>query len=139
MAEGNRVATDEEMAEDAIATATEATEFTKIAVDLDGRRYELEFNRTTVKRMEREGFSIDGIRTMPVTMVEKLVIGAFEMHHPSMTTAQRLAVWAALGGHDDDESTGEQGLVTALMQLYMAPVNALIADPTTPTGTWRLV
>lgn len=139
MAEGKRTATDEEMAEDAIATANERTEFTKIVVELDGKAYTLEFNRNVVKRMEREGFSIDGVRTMPATMIEKLVIGAFEMHHPSMTIAQRLAVWSGLGGRDDDEATGEQGLVTALMTLYMAPVNALIADPTTPTGTWTLV
>ena len=138
MAEGKRTATDEEMAEDAIATANERTEFTKIVVELDGKAYTLEFNRNVVKRMEREGFSIDGVRTMPATMIEKLVIGAFEMHHPSMSTAARLAVFDQLGGRDDDEETGADGLLSALTRIYMVPVNSLMADPTAPTGTWKL-
>lgn len=129
-----RVATDEEMAEDAIATATEATEFTKAVVTVDGRDYELTFTRAQVKRMERDGFNPASIDSTPATSIEALVVGAFEAKHPSMTRQQRLDVWAALGNKE-----GEDGLLAALVQLYMAPVNSLIADPTEATGTWKLV
>ena len=138
MDEGLRIATDEEMAEDAIATANDRTEYTKIEVEVGGQGYTLEFNRTVVKRMERNGFAIDNLRTMPTTTVEQLVVGAFEMHHPSMSTAARLAVFDQLGGRDDDEETGADGLLSALAHIYMVPVNSLMADPTAPTGTWKL-
>ena len=101
-----RVATDEEMVEDAIA-------------------------RAVVKRMEREGFVPASIDAMPATAMEALIKGAFEAKHPSMTAEQRLGVWMALGRKDE--------LINALMELYMAPINALIADPTEATGDWRLV
>ena len=138
MDEGFRVATEDEMAEDAIATANDRTAYTKIEVEVDGQRYTLEFNRTVVKRMERNGFFIDAMRTMPTTTIEQLVVGAFEMHHPSMSTAARLAVFEQLGGRDDDDETGDDGLLSALVRIYMVPVNSLMADPTAPTGTWRL-
>lgn len=126
-----RVATDEEMVEDAIATATEATEATAVEVELDGKAYTLTFTRTVVKRMEREGFVPASIDAMPATAMEALIKGAFEAKHPSMTAEQRLGVWMALGQKDE--------LINALMELYMAPINALIADPTEATGSWRLV
>lgn len=126
-----RVATDEEMVEDAIAAATEATEHSAVEVELDGKAYTLTFTRTVVKRMEREGFVPASIDAMPATAMEALIKGAFEAKHPSMTAEQRLGVWMALGRKDE--------LINALMELYMAPINALIADPTEATGDWRLV
>lgn len=126
-----RVATDEEMVEDAIAAATEATEHSAVEVELDGKAYTLTFTRTVVKRMEREGFVPASIDAMPATAMEALIKGAFEARHPSMTAEQRLGVWMALGRKDE--------LINALMELYMAPINALIADPTEATGDWRLV
>lgn len=126
-----RVATDEEMVEDAIAAATEATEHSAVEVELDGKAYTLTFTRAVVKRMEREGFVPASIDAMPATAMEALIKGAFEAKHPSMTAEQRLGVWMALGRKDE--------LINALMELYMAPINALIADPTEATGDWRLV
>lgn len=126
-----RVATDEEMVEDAIATATEATKHSAVEVELDGKSYTLTFTRAVVKRMEREGFVPASIDAMPATAMEALIKGAFEAKHPSMTAEQRLGVWMALGRKDE--------LINALMELYMAPINALIADPTEATGDWRLV
>lgn len=134
MADKERIATEEELAEDSIAVATDMVAFTRIDVDCDGERYTLEFNRSTVKRMEREGFDIDRIESAPVSTIESLVDGAFEMHHPSMPHAARMRVWDSLGGKG-----GEGGLVRALITLYMAPVNSLVADPTTSTATWKLV
>lgn len=132
-AERQRIATDEEMAEDAIATATEATEHTKVVVESGGREYVLEFSRETVKRMEAQGFDVDSIASAPMTTIEALVVGAFEMHHQSMSRAARLQVWSDLGG-----KSGEDGLVAVLARLYMVPVNSLVADPTEATATWRL-
>ena len=128
-----RIATEDEMAEDAIATATEATEFTKICVDAGGKKYVLEYSRAVVKAMEAGGFSVESAESMPVTMTETLVLGAFEMHHPAMTDEERLAVWAEL-----PKESGGQSLLQALVRLYMAPINSLMADPTTTTATWTL-
>lgn len=132
MAEAKRTATEQEMADDAIATANDRTEFTRVVVQWDGSEYVLEFNRTTVKRMEANGFDVSKLDAAPVTVAEELVVGAFEMHHPSMSRAARLMVWDALGG-----KVGDDGLFAALVQLYSVPVNSLMADPTTPTATWR--
>lgn len=128
-----RIATDEEMAEDAIATATEETRFTKVIVEVEGQRYELEFSRSVVKRMEAEGFDIGKVDTMPATMMEALVLNAFEMHHASLPKARRLWVWDQLSGKD-----GDDGLMNALVRLYMAPIRSLMADPTATTATWKL-
>lgn len=70
MAEGKlRVATDEEMAEDAIATATEATEHTKAVVVAGGREYVLTFTREVVRRMEAQGVDISVIWCTICTVV----------------------------------------------------------------------
>ena len=128
-----RIATEEEMAEDAIATATEATEFTRVNVEVEGRKYVLEYSRAVVKAMEASGFSVDSAESMPVTMTEALVLGAFEMHHPDMTEEERMDVWAKL-----PKEQGGRSLLQALVRLYMVPINSLMADPTTTTATWTL-
>ena len=131
MAEGKlRVATDEEMAEDAIATATEATEYTKAVVVAGGREYVLTFTREVVRRMEAQGFDVSRVDAMPATTIEDLIVGAFEAKHPSMSRAARMQVWEGL--------PRKRELFDALVQLYMAPVNSLVADPTEATGTWSL-
>lgn len=128
-----RLATEEEMAEDAIATATEQVEFTQAVVTVGGASYVLEFDRASVKRMEAEGLDVSEVDTKPVTVAERLIDGAFDMHHPRMTHEERMAVWEAM-----PNKVGEDGLLGVLVRLYMAPVNSLMADPTTPTGTWKL-
>lgn len=132
-----RVATDEEMAEDAIATATEKTEFTRVRAVVDGHEYVLEYSRAAVKQMERGGFNVDAIGSMPATMLEELIVGAFTKNHPRMSRRERLAVWEALGGKSDGQD-GSDGLISTLVKLYMVPVNSLMADPTTTTATWTV-
>lgn len=125
-----RVATDEEMAEDAIATATEETARTKAVLSVDGREYVLTFTREVVRRMEAQGFDVSHVEAMPVTTIEDLIVGSFEARQPSMSRAARLQVWDSLEDKRD--------LFDALVQLYMVPVNSLVADPTEATGTWSL-
>lgn len=100
--------------------------------DKDGNEYTLEFSRKTVETMERNGFSIDTDR--PNTMVDQLFRGAFQMHHRNMSPDKIRGIWAA--------QTAKDELLTALVQLYMEPLETLMAEPEGEAEnppTWKLV
>lgn len=72
------------MAKETIATEkqTEKDRVPKSVVltDADGNEYTLQFNRKTVKAMQRNGFVMDFDRLY--MCATDLIAGAFRMHHP---------------------------------------------------------
>lgn len=98
--------------------------------------YTLQFNRVTVKRMDRDGFRISQVDDSDligsVTAIERMVCGAFEMHHPQMSDDERIEVWSEMVP-DKDEA------MRMLMALYMAPITALTKNPTSARAKLRLV
>lgn len=60
----------------------------KITFTYDGKKYTLEFCRSSVRQMESAGFDIRSAESKPETFREDLFAGSFLMHHKS-TAANR--------------------------------------------------
>ena len=93
--------------------------FSKLVIkDKDGNRYELEFNSRVVKNMERRGCKID--TDYPVTMIDDLFLGAFQMHHKGGTPERAKEIWKFQKGKDE--------LLGILTKLYMKPLEDMMAE-----------
>ena len=94
-------------------------EFTFINLrDKEGNEYKLEFNARVVKNMERKGFKID--TDYPLTMIDDLFLGAFQMHHKGIMPEKAKAIWKCQNKKDE--------LLAALIKLYMKPLEDLMGD-----------
>lgn len=99
--------------------AANEKDFSKIVIrDKDGNKYELEFNARVVKNMERRGFKID--TDYPVSMIDDLFLGAFQMHHKGMTPERAKEIWKYQKGKDE--------LLGVLTKLYMKPLESMMAE-----------
>ena len=108
--------------------------FSKLIIkDREGNRYELEFNSRVVKNMERRGFKID--TDYPVTMIDDLFLGAFQMHHKGVTPERAKDIWK-FQKHKDE-------LLGILTKLYMKPLEDMMAedaaDEDDGNPTWETV
>ena len=104
-----------------------------IISDEDGRKYTLEFNARVVKNMERNGFKID--TDYPMTMIEKLFTGAFQMHHKGMMPERIMDIWKYQTKKDD--------LLGILTQLYLKPLEDMMdeekSEDENANPTWETV
>ena len=101
------------------AKETKDNNFSKLIIkDREGNRYELEFNSRVVKNMERRGFKID--TDFPVTMIDDLFLGAFQMHHKGVTPERAKEIWKFQKGKDE--------LLGILTKLYMKPLEDMMAE-----------
>ena len=99
--------------------ANEKKEFSKLILqDEEGVKYTLEFNARVVKNMERRGFKID--TDYPLTMIDDLFLGAFQMHHKNIMPEKVKQIWKYQRGKDE--------LLGILTKLYMKPLEDLMAD-----------
>lgn len=103
--------------------AANEKEFSRVIIkDRDGKKYTLEFNARVVKSMERRGFKID--TDYPQTMIEGLFEGAFQMHakENGNPMPQKIKeIWK--------DQTKKDELLGILTQLYMRPLQELMAEP----------
>ena len=99
--------------------AAKENDFSRINLrDKEGNTYTLEFNARVVKSMERKGFKID--TDYPLTMVDDLFLGAFQMHHRGITPERVKDIWKQQNKKDD--------LLGVLVKLYLKPVEDLMSD-----------
>lgn len=90
----------------------------------DGREYTLEFSRETVTNAEREGFNVNAIDDMPMTMIPEFFYRAFKMHHPEITKeATDKILFEDLGGFNRVD-----GLSKRLQELYYVPFETLFGE-----------
>ena len=68
--------------------------------DENGKEYVLEFSKTTIMHMERQGFVIDDFGTKPVLMATLLVYGAFAKNHPNLKNEKIDAIYKQLKNKD---------------------------------------
>ena len=131
----NNVPTDSERKEGKPMAATTEKDFSKIILkDENGTSYTLEFNARVVKNMERRGFKID--TDYPLTMIDDLFLGAFQMHHKGMMPDKAKAIWKFQKGKDE--------LLGILIKLYMKPLEDLMEEnkseeDTNENPTWETV
>lgn len=86
-----------------------------------GVEYVLEFNRNSVKRAEKAGFTLSDISSGKIISgYSELFYYAFLMHHPYMKQADTDRIlFEELGGISD-------ALQTRLIELFAEPYNALV-------------
>lgn len=97
----------------------------------EGKRYTLEFNRDSIRRMERQGFRIDESEGMPMTTVTSLFNGAFIMHHRNIDPKTLDALY--------DTIPNKEAFVEKLSEMYSDPMLALMSEPEENVGntTWE--
>lgn len=131
----NNVPTDSARKEGKPMAATTEKDFSKIILkDENGTSYTLEFNARVVKNMERRGFKID--TDYPLTMIDDLFLGAFQMHHKGMMPDKAKAIWKFQKSKDE--------LLGILIKLYMKPLEDLMEEnkseeDTNENPTWETV
>lgn len=82
-----------------------------------GKDYTLEFNRESVKAIERAGFRIEDLANKPVTAIELLFYGAFKMHHPTVKMAKTVEIYKTLNHKKE--------LVDKLVEIYGYVLDAM--------------
>lgn len=93
--------------------------------------YNLEFNRTTVKRLEAEGFVPSELVNKAMTYLPMLFRGAFYANHKRLDPTVIDDIYKQLPDKD--------GLIEVLATMYQEPLKELFADPEDDAGnvTWE--
>ena len=104
----------------------------KIALNYDGKEYELEYNRQSVRTMEGQGFVLDHLATKPGTMIPMLFTGAFIKNHKGIKRSLMDEIY--------DEISEKTGLLQALMEMYAETLSSLTDDKEAEgNATWARV
>lgn len=93
----------------------------KINFEYNGKKYCLEYTRTTVKQMEAAGFTASDIGDKPATRLEQLWAGAFLANHKKVSQN----VISELYGKMKDK----EALLQKLAEMYNNTLNYLLPDP----------
>ena len=99
----------------------------------DGKEYSLAYDRNSCAKMSRKGFKVEDIKDAPIIGIPKLISGAFLKFHPELSQDKIDAIW--------EEVKGKEALIYKLMELYSAPINALLDEPKeeAKNATWEVV
>lgn len=92
----------------------------KITIPYAGKTYTLEYTRTTVKMMEKQGFKLDELSSMPLTMVTALFNGAFLVNHPNLKGDTKEKIYDGLKNRTK--------LVQTLVEMYAEAYNSLFDE-----------
>ena len=97
----------------------------------EGKRYTLEYNRNSIRQMERQGFKINDYDGMPMSTITALFNGAFIMHHPNINPSTLDALY--------DTITNKDKFLANLLEMYSEPMLALMGEPEDGEGntTWE--
>ncbi len=98
----------------------------QLIITFDEKKYTLEFNRDSVRLLERAGFDPAQLGTQPVTMLPLLFEGAFRMHHRRMEKDAISRIYRPL--------KNKEGLLEALAEMYREPIEALFDEPEEDEG-----
>ena len=101
----------------------------KINIGYGKENYVLEYDRESVEYMINRGLTRDEIVNNPFSYPE-LFYGAFRKHHLFVAKKTTDKIW--------NEISGKENLVSALIEMYAAPINALISDPEEGNATWEI-
>jgi len=104
-----------------------------IKVEYKGKAYELGFTRNTIVAMERQGFEIDKISSMPMTMLPMFWQGAFAAYNKNIKRQLMDEIY--------DSIRNKEGLIAALCEMYAEAISALTDEPDEDKGnaTWEII
>lgn len=87
----------------------------------NGKEYRLEYTRSTVKEMERQGFVSSDVSDKPMTTLPKLFAGAFKANHPREKSEVIEEIYRIMPDKKD--------LISCLAEMYAEPINSLLDEP----------
>lgn len=91
-----------------------------ILLKSNDKSYRLEYNRSSIVRMEENGFNVKDIEKKPLSTIVMLIRGAFYMHNPSLSDDEIDEIANQIGDTDK--------LVKTLVEMYMSVLTALTGD-----------
>lgn len=106
---------------------------TKINLTYKDEKYCLEFNRETVKLLEKNGFNLDEFLDKPMNNIELVFTAAFVKNHPKI---KQTLVDEIYKGCSD-----KQKLIVTLRQMIEETYDSLFEEPSSDEGnaTWEVV
>lgn len=106
---------------------------TKINLTYDGVSYTLEYDRMSIKMLEKAGFEYEAFLAKPLTNVELAFTGAFIKNHSKLpqTTIDKIY----------QSCSDKQGLIAALSKMINECYETLLSDPDDKSGnaTWEVM
>lgn len=93
----------------------------KIAFTFQDKAYTLEYTRASAVAIEKQGFSLEGIKSMPNVMIPLLVNGAFLAHHRRENENTINAIFKSI--------TNKEAFINALVEMYAATTSSLLEEP----------
>jgi hypothetical protein len=103
----------------------------KITMTYNKTEYVLEYNRQSVKTLEGQGFRLDEIANMPMTMIPMLFHGAFYKNHKGIKRSLIDEIYEGIGD--------KTGLIQALAEMYAETLSTLTDDAGEGNVTWALL
>jgi hypothetical protein len=97
-----------------------------IVLTYEDKKYTLEFNRKTIRAMERQGFVASKLEDMPMSMIMHLFSGAFMMHHRNITESEVDKIYESIRNKED--------FLAKLSEMYSDPIVALMDEPEEDEG-----
>lgn len=97
-----------------------------INFNFEGEDYILEFTRSSVALLEKQGFNISEISDKPLTTLPALFAGAFLAHHRFVKRDVIDRIY--------DKMTNKMDLVMRLAEMYNEPIEALVDEPEESEG-----
>lgn len=92
----------------------------RIEIPYNGKKYTLEFTRTTAASLEKDGFIADKLAENPAIMIPKLVRCAFLANHPNTKVATIDKIY--------DSLNKKTSLVGILRGMYLETVYSLLSS-----------
>lgn len=92
----------------------------QLTFEFDGIPYTLEFTRSTVRRMEKNGFDIAKVEDAPMSGIYDLFAGALRAHHPNTDARKIDAMFDKMGDLT--------GWAEDLIEMYKEPFETLADD-----------
>lgn len=99
-----------------------------LSFEYEGKKYTLEYTRSSVAKMERDGFKASDLEDYPLSTLPELFKGAFIAHHPSVGAKTIDDIFIHLGD--------KGALLEALADMYMEPIETLMGDPAEGKVEW---
>lgn len=106
---------------------------TKINLTYDGQSYVLEYDRMSIKMLEKAGFQYEAFLEKPLTNIELAFAGAFIKNHPKVQQNVVDNIYQQCGN--------KQQLIGALSKMINECYETLLSDPEDNSGnaTWEMV
>lgn len=93
----------------------------QIKFTYDDMEYTLEYSRSVIRTMERNGFKFDKIGDEPATYIPMLFEGAFLMHHRRTKTETINEIYKHIPNKDE--------FLPKLIVMYQEAVSTLMEEP----------